>query len=103
VSTENTLRSLIELTEVMLSKARAGEWDAFVELEQQRSVLIQQCFPLQEEGGDIEAARLALQGLLQANDEMVRLAEEARSALASELGQLRSASSAIKSYQAHEG
>ncbi|MEW5973016.1 MAG: flagellar protein FliT [Pseudomonadota bacterium] len=102
MSSEDTLRTLTELSEVMLSKARAGDWDALPELEQQRSALIQQCFPLQDIG-DIEAARLALQGLLQANDELVRLAGEARSALASELGQLRSASSAIKSYQAHEG
>jgi hypothetical protein len=86
----------------MLSKARAGDWDALPELEQQRSKLIRQCFPLQDIG-DIEAARLTLQRLLQANDELVRLAGEVRSALASELGHLRSASSAIKSYQAHEG
>lgn len=77
------LARLLQLTEEMLEHAQAGEWEILNELEEVRRAEMSECFDMQQDEPSLLIAE-ALNALLQLNDQIVALVEDARQQVVAE-------------------
>lgn len=94
-----TTAELLELTGKMLEHARAGEWDAITQLDQQRRPLLEALFA---DATDIpESARAELERLQTMDREIMTLAAGVREQLQSDLGGLQAGRKMQRAYAAN--
>lgn len=91
------LARVLKVTEQMLEQANAGNWDLVEELEARRSVELQECFEMQDEGPS-ELIAEALATLLYLNEQLVSIVGYARERAAAERHEQRRALSAASAY-----
>lgn len=94
---EGILASALELSERMLEAARSGEWSTVTTLQSECDALIRQEHPADE------STRVALLKLERGHRSLAELADQARDAVAVELGQLRRNRRALHAYLAPAG
>jgi len=66
---DKTLSKVLDLSESMLKKAQAELWEELIELEQQRKLLIESTFPIQNEA---QNERTILQKIVELNKQLER-------------------------------
>lgn len=64
-----TLSKILALSESMLKKAQAELWEELIELEQQRQLLIESTFPIENEA---QNERIILQKIVELNKQLER-------------------------------
>lgn len=91
---------MLDLTRQMLVSARQGDWGKLVAIEEGRRAIIEQGISSPVPPADAAAAAAAIQEVLRIDKEVIGLAETERSAVAGQLGDLRTKKKALKIYTA---
>jgi len=92
------LKDIMSLSEQMLEKARALEWESVAALEARRRDMVMQCFssPSSEQEAPLVAA--AIRRILELNDQITRLGRDSRDQLGAELHTRKTARTASAAY-----
>jgi hypothetical protein len=91
------LARVLKVTEQMLEQANAGNWDMVEDLEAQRSLELQECFQMQDDGPS-ELVAEALATLIYLNEQLVQIVRYARERATAERFEHRRALTAATAY-----
>jgi hypothetical protein len=91
------LARVLKVTEQMLEQANAGNWDMVEDLEAQRSLELQECFQMQDDGPS-ELIAEALATLIYLNEQLVQIVRYARERAAADRFEHRRALTAANAY-----
>jgi hypothetical protein len=91
------LARVLKVTEQMLEQANAGNWDMVEELEAMRSLELQECFQMQDDGPS-ELIAEALATLIYLNEQLVQIVRYARERAAADRFEHRKALTAASAY-----
>ena len=91
------LARVLKVTEEMLEQATAGNWDRVEDLEAMRSLELQECFQMQDEGPS-ELIAEALATLIYLNEQLVQIVRYARERAAADRFEHRRALHAASAY-----
>jgi hypothetical protein len=91
------LARVLKVTEQMLEQANAGNWDMVEDLEAQRSLELQECFQMQDEGPS-ELIAEALATLIYLNEQLVQIVRYARERATADRFEHRRALQAANAY-----
>lgn len=95
------LARVLKVTEQMLEQANAGNWDMVEDLEAQRSVELQECFQMQDDGPS-ELVAEALATLIYLNEQLVQIVRYARERATAERFEHRRALTAAAAYSSED-
>ena len=96
---QEMLQHVVQLSEQMLAHATENRWDEVTRLEAVRGPLVERAFSVPDNKDEVQAARLAIQTILQINE---RISKQLASYQTSVTGQLQSIDTgrqATKAYQ----
>jgi len=97
----NGLNDCLILTESMLQLAREGQWDVLHEMEIKRKKMLESCFEEPVAPGNVANVEHYLRTLLNLNNQITQLANEARSQVAGHLHRMGKGKTAASAYMVH--
>lgn len=92
------LRQAADLTRAMLEMAQEQTWSALPDMQQKRTLLLEQIFPL-EQAQRTQQNRALMEKMINDNQQLERLCREAQQTLRLELGELNKNRKAVAAYQ----
>ena len=98
-----TWNALLEMTHALLGRAREGDWQGALALQQARRPLLERYFREHPEQIDRAALANGIRVMLELDAEVTRLAESRQGSLREEAGSTRRASHAAGTYLRHHG
>jgi len=97
---ELKIENLIQLTQVMLSKAESGDWEDVIALENERSVLMNAYFSQEEEkySDDVTAIRVGIETIQLMDEQLMQLGNLQKKELSQALQELGQGKKAVNAY-----
>jgi hypothetical protein len=92
------LRQAVDLTRAMLEMAQDHHWSSLPEMQQKRTLLLEQIFPL-EEAQRTSQNRTLMETMIADNQQLERVCREAQQTLRLELSDLNKNRKAVAAYQ----
>ena len=95
----SNLDKITQLSNSMLTSARASDWEQLEQLELQKRELVDQTFPLKGVVGDAESIVQQIQKIANLDKETMRLAAKGRKELSDLLSKMSTGRQAVAAYQ----
>ncbi len=95
----SSLDKITQLSNSMLTSARASDWEQLEQLEQQKRDLVEQVFPLKGTLGDTTPIIQQIQKIADLDKETMRLAAKGRKELSDLLSKMSTGRQAVAAYQ----
>ncbi|HEY9150702.1 MAG: flagellar protein FliT [Gammaproteobacteria bacterium] len=101
ISRQDQLDLILDLSLAMLDSARSGDWEGLQAREQERRVLVTECFRVAASSAEAPQVAEALRRILVVNDELASLTRAQRDVLGASLQGFGTARKAQKAYGQH--
>lgn len=96
---QQMLKQVVQLSEQMLAHAKDNRWDEVTRLEAIRGPLVERAFSAADNKDEVQAARSAIQNILQINEQISKQLASYQTSVTGQLQSIDTGRQATKAYQ----